>query len=55
MLVPGNEFGDSSNKCYFPIFMTERGTSDDDRNDHWYIGNLVMRKYYVAFDMSTLD
>ena len=46
----GEQFGDSKNQCYIPVFK-----SAETKQDTWHIGNLFMQNYYTVFDMTPHD
>jgi len=49
-LANGTLFGDSAFTCYFPVFrsnLTDQNT--------WYLGNVLLEKYYTVFDATPLD
>ena len=48
--IPGSKVGSVDSKCYIPIFKNSLGTETD--QETWYLGNLFMKKYYTAFDMT---
>jgi hypothetical protein len=49
-LANGTLFGDSYLTCYFPVF---RSNMEDQQT--WFIGNVILEKYYTVFDMTPLD
>lgn len=50
LLVEGRDFGDGSDKCYFAMFRSESGFVNT-----WQLGTVVMKKYYIVYDMSSYD
>lgn len=48
-LVDGSYVGDSSDKCYIPIFVTNPGENVEAAT-HWFLGNMFMDRYFVAND-----
>ena len=51
MLVWGDDLGDSADKCFVPVFLSD----DTNPQDKWYMGNILVKKYYMAFDMSPYE
>jgi hypothetical protein len=48
LLIPGNEVGEDTSRCYLPFFYPlENGPADT-----WKLGNIVLKKYYVILDMT---
>jgi hypothetical protein len=50
MLIDGMNFGDGSKVCHLPIVVSEVN-----RENTWFMGNLMMVDYYYFFDASTVD
>ena len=48
--VPGTEVGGSPNQCYIPVFEDKHGDQD-----LWFLGNIFMKDFYTAFDMTPSD
>ena len=48
--ISGSEIGQSSNRCYIPIFKNLHGGQDV-----WYLGNLFMKNYYSVFDVTPYE
>ena len=53
-LVDGSYVGDSSDKCYIPIFVTNPGENVEAAT-HWFLGNMFMDRYFVANDWNVTD
>ena len=51
LFISGVEVGSSADRCYVPVFRS----SPPNPQTEWYFGNLFMKNYYIAFDMSPLD
>lgn len=51
ILVWGDDLDDSVDKCYVPVFLS----ADSNPSDRWYMGNILVKKYYMAFDMSPYE
>lgn len=49
-MVSGDEFGEGDNVCYFTLFKSEIGNRDT-----WFLGSLLMEKYYTVFDMGPYE
>ena len=46
LLISGRQLGLDDDNCFLGVFRSKRSQST------WYVGNLVMRKYYVVYDMT---
>lgn len=53
MYLSGEHFGGNGDECYIPVF--DHGKSKDSDANLVYVGNLFLKKYYVVFDLSTLE
>ena len=45
--IPGSQVGSYDGQCFMPIFPNPDGDQTT-----WYLGNIFMKNYYVAFDMT---
>ena len=50
LFVPGTQFKDSSKTCYLAAFWN--GHVDDTT---WQLGNIMMKRYYIVFDATTVE
>jgi len=48
MLLDGPLIGEDSGTCFFGVFKSEAA-------DTWYMGNQMMKDYYVTFDATAAD
>jgi hypothetical protein len=51
--VPGSLMGDAQTKCYIPVF--SHGLADPEDSKVIIMGNIMMSKYYLVYDMSPLE
>jgi len=49
-MINGQDLGASSDSCYLGVFRSERGYENT-----WQVGNVMMAKYYVIYDMTSYD
>jgi hypothetical protein len=56
LLIPGTHMGDKDDTCYAGIFNHGRKeTNENGPMSTIIFGNIIMNKYYIVYDASTLD
>jgi hypothetical protein len=50
MLIDGMNFGDGPKVCHLPVVV-----SDVNKDNTWFMGNLLMVNYYYFLDASPID
>ena len=50
ILIPGNLLGETKDKCFLGVFK-----STETNQDTWYMGNQIIKDYYIVFDASPAD
>jgi len=51
MRIPDDDLGLKGDDCYIPVFSHNYARE----NETIIIGNIIMKKYYLVFDMSPLE
>ena len=53
-LVSGSELGYDDDNCYIPIFVVNP-VNNIEANNHWFLGNMFMDRYFVSNDYEIGD